>query len=507
MRTDATTAGALPNTIAALLLAVVSAGILTIGAFSGYSPAILGGLLVVGAIAASGVRLAATSHGLRAAVGITLLWVAAIAFTAATAVLASVAGDTGLAVVVSIAATLGPFSLLNNRIESYGEGTGRRILYQYFVGVCIIVAVVLAIGVAGTAGAVLATGTSIALAGLTGGPWLRVALATILAGAFIYTVKHTVRSLPLEAFVAPPQLDRLAGARDTIDRLHGDARVAIILYGLAAVLVHPDLHGDAPAAYIADAATVIQLAAHPTVLMTLTGLTLLLLVTIGFVDITRRLSSVSSLGALQTLTPPVLLLTATLGGLIAFRSQLEALILTTLPPAMTADGTVLGEILATSPLLIVLVILPVGLLAAAVVFWIPTVIASAGGNDASLAGIAGSTISLALLVIVGSITHQPFPLIIGGVIVAAVVWELGEYTTVATGELNTPRNTNRLPEGFAGITAIHTVAILLVALVAATAGVGALIVLTGVPLSLPLAVLALLACTIAVTVILFLLPG
>jgi|AntRauTorcE11898_2_1112593.scaffolds.fasta_scaffold01361_6 hypothetical protein len=510
--TRASTVGVLPEPVGVLLLALVSLGILGVGTILSYSAVHLIALMGAGALAAIGVRTAVTGEDFTVALGITVLWSAALTFALTTFLVISQSQGTILPVLIASAAALGPFSILGNTIQSYGHGAGRSVLGRYVTGTIIVTASIvalIAIGVfkttvIGLGGAVI-SGVVGSVGG--GGVWQRVVMSVVIYTAFIYSIRKAVHNLPIETLVTPRDFDRLDHVRATVDRAHTYTKLLIIGYGIVilGVYVHIQQAGREPITRTVE--TLLQIPTFPFLLLLVTGLTVLLLTALLTVAATRKVSGVSGIDIVKTLTPPIVLLTVTITGTVVFGGEITQFMVTSLPGEMVQPGTFFYGLITGQPPLIILLVLPVGLLCSAFVFSIPTMVAATGTGDASLAGVASATVSLVVLVLVAILTHQSFGVIVGGVVLAAVIWEIGEYSTVAAGEIQSPNDDSPLPNGFSSLAAVHTAATTIVAIGAIAVAMLGMVVFSGIGITETTAGIALLLSSVALAAILLVLSG
>lgn len=512
--TQASTTGSLPESIGVILLVVVSIGILSITTSIGYSPTLLIGLMGTGAIAAIAVRTAVTGSQLRVALGVTVLWGAALAFAVTAMLLVVQTPGTVLPLFVASVAALGPFSILGNTIQSYGHGAGRKVLARYVTGTLIVSAVIIALLLVTVLQETVLSWGSQFLSGTMDGaaetaPRVRVLIATILYTGLLYSARSAVHSLPLETLVSVEEFGRVATFRNHIDHIHYYTRFVFLAYLVVGIGTYAQIQRQGQSPTLDTITSIVALAAHPTLVSATAIVTAVLLFTVLVLKPVKSNSSrsnVTGLTVLKTLIPPILLLGISITATVLFGGQISELLVQSISEGLVTPGTVPHDLITTQPPLVVLLILPVGLLSSAIVFLIPTILTKLNNVDASLAGITAATMSLTGIVVLAVLTRQPFGVILGGVVLAVITWELGEYSTVAVGELQSPGD-SETPSGFTSITAVHMVATTIVAVTAVALVVAAMTVFSGVMISESIAGVALILCSIAVAAILLILSG
>lgn len=514
--TRATTAGSLPDITGGILLLLAFIGIIGIGTSFGYSPFLLALIFTAGLIAAVGVRIAATGTTSQIVAGVTLLWLSALLFTFTTVTLITSAsnaiGTVFIPLTVAAAALLAPFSLLGSTIQSFGHGTGRNVLRRYLVGtLLLVVAIVLLLvgGVFQSITSAVITGVANAVTGeqLNGlGVYPQAVFAVFLYTAAWYAARHTISELPFEVFTDPGSVDRITRIREFTDTAHHYGLVAVGLYMCVVVVSFVFTRGDPHVA--GEIALIITELGAATPLLFITSLWLIVTVTaIIFLRITRRATDVTGLQLAETLGPPLVIILSTSLITVPFREHVAEYLTTTAPGQALEQGGVLHQLVTGQPSIIVLALITVALLCSAFVLSIPSMFARARPGDVSLTGITAAVVAITALVVVAVLARQNFGVIVGGIVLAAVIWELGEYSTVAAGELASPGGERELPDGFTSLAAVHTVATTFVAVTAILFATIAVILLGSASITVTVAAVSLLLCSIALAAVISLLSG
>lgn len=514
--TRASTLGALPDPIGLVLLALVFAGFLGIGSAIGYPVRLLTVLFTTGLVAAVAVRIASTSRTGYVLGGVALLWTAAVAFTVGTVLLivqmSSVIGSVFLPLLIASAALLAPFSILGSTIQSFGHGAARSVLSRYLTGTLLLTGLIIVLLVSGVLKAVVTSVLAGAFTAVTGetftgiGVHARAFGTVFLYAGVLYIGRRVIHALPFEVFVPPRKFDRLTRIRELADRIHRYGLVAVGVYFCLTVVAFIFTRGDPhPVGELATAVTTIG-AARPVVLVALfaaVGGGIVLFI----VGVTDRLTRVSGLAMVETVVPPVALVVLTTVVTTVAGDRIATTVLDAAPGSGIEPGGVLYQLITGQPSVVVLVLVTAALLASAVVLSLPSILARLGPGDASLTGIGTGVLGVITLVVVAVLAQARFEIIVGGVVLAAIVWELGEYSTVAAGELTAPDRGAATPDGFTAAVAVHSVATTFVAVVAVGSAAAAVLIFGGATLSIPTAAVGLLLASLALAVLINLLTG
>jgi hypothetical protein len=498
--TDATTAGLLPDGPGVALLALVTVGVLALGTVLGYSTGALAVLCGAGVLGALGVRTA-TGPG-RGATGVALVWVAAFAFAATAAVVMGESGQ-GLAsllagLAVASGALLAPFAVLGSTVRLYGHGAGRRVVRRYLLGTLLLGGVAVAV-LAGTR--VLSLGWDLLPPALTyslvsGSLVRRVLVAMVVYGAALVVGVRAARAVPVAVFVEPSEFDRVWRTRGVIERAYYYGLRALGLYVVVAqilllLVAGSESDGEALRTVVGATAPPLVVTAVGTVTAVLAGVLVVLWVL-------RSVGGLSRSAVAEVIVPPIAVAT------------LAVAVVTSAPERVgtTLDGPVEPAVFEAfltdvSPGALV-GLLAVLFLASAVVFTVPTLVAGQGLGDESLAGIASATLGVVVLVVVAIAAGRGL-VVVAGVALAAVVWEFGEFVTVASGELATP--STGLPDGFGRLASVHAVATLAVTAGAVALGALVFVVATGTALSTAVGAVALVVTGLGIAALTLLLNG
>ena len=498
--TDATTAGLLPDGPGVALLALAAGGVVAVGVALGYCPVALGALCLTGALGALGVR-AATRDG-RGAFGVALLWVAAVAFAALTVVLAgeSVAGtqSLGAVLVVASATLLAPFGLLGSTVRLYGHGAGRRVVRRYLVGTLLLAGVAVALFVGSW---LLSRGWDllppVAVSELVSGTLVRrLAVAATVYWAGLFVGVRAVRAAPVAVFVAAGSFDRVRQARTTVEQLYRYGLGVVVLY-VAVALVGLGFVAEGGTAGRA-VERLLRASTWPPGVAAVGTATAVLAALLVIVSLSRSVGGLTRAAVAEVVLPP-----AVVGGVAVLAATVAAAPLGGRVDAIA--GTALAEafLTAVSPAWLV-GLLAVLFLVSAAVFATPTLVAATGLGDESLAGIASAALAVVLLVLVAVLAGQGF-VAIAGVALAALVWEFGEFATVAAGELGAPDG--RPPDGFARLASVHAVTTLVVTAGAAVLAGLVFVTATGTALSTTAGTVVLVVTGLGVGALVLLLNG
>lgn len=525
--TGASTAGLLPDTVGVVLLGTVIGTILTYGSEFGYPTRPLALIVASGIAAALGVRIAAADRSGHLVAGVTILWLSALAFTGGTVLLVVRQVPSGIVptvtvLVVASAALLGPFGIVSNTIRTYGHGTGSAILRRYLIGTLLLVVLV---GGFGALSLLRLLGLEFVLAPLPGASELlstldslpaRVVVATaVYAGAFV-ALPWAVRSFPAEVFVRVSDFDRLTAAHQSARAIsHYGIRLVfayfVVAVPTAIVSTHPqDLlgsEGGAVGVLLALAEPITRVGASRTAIVAVGSATVLVVAGLVSLGRLRGIRTVSGAAVAETVLPPATLFALLLGSATVFADRLP---LATVEPQLAAfadPGSPVYEVIAGSPGLISLGLGTLAILTSGLVLSVPVVLAGTTPGDESLVGLIASVVSLTALVVVAVFRQDSLSLILIGVGAAAIVWELGEYATVAAGELRSRGESSTLPAGFTTLLSIHTLVTLGVTAIGAAVAVGLTTIAVGATLPLTAALPAVLATVIGLAALMLLLTG
>lgn len=502
------------------LTSLVVATVLLLGVRLGYPPVSLAVLCLAGVGAALGVRNAATTDRL-AVVGVLPLWLAALVFTGVTAsLLGSAPSPTHVTVAIAAGALLGPFGVVGNTVRTYGEGTGRTLLGRYLTGTLVLAGLV---AVYGLLLATLSAGLS-NLGGSVGGGLgsllpeelaARVLYGVVLYPAVLLLVSAASDRFPAEVFVPFDDLDRVEQVRSRVDAVvRGGWQVLgglglVLAVGVGARVLRDPGDSSEGAAETVETVTlgIVGVAtARPLLGLAVVSCALLGLVVLSLY-VLREHGTASATVLTQTVGPPLALVVGVVALTTVFAGQIPMNQLSAVVEGILADGSSLSDLLTTYPSLLVLVLSTLAILVSAVVFSVPTTLAAGPAIDDSLAGLGAGVLALLLFVLAAVLGGEPGLVIVAGVAVIAVVWELGEYATVAAGELRTPSRGSGLPPDFGSLTSIHAVASLAVAAVGVLLAGGIAAIAGAATLPNSFALLAVIASALGLAGLVLLLTG
>lgn len=526
--TAASTAGVLPDTVGIVLLAVVIGTVLVFGSQLGYALTPITVISASGVVAALGVRVAATGRSRNLVLGVTVLWLAALAFTGGTVLLVVSQIESGiiasvLSAVVAAAALLGPFGVVSNTVQMYGHGAGEQVLRQYLVGTAILGVFVGALSarsllqVVGVAFFIAPLPASGDLVTILTSLSARAAAAVIVYTAALLTVPWAVRSFPVEVLVPVTALEQLTRVRGVIKTASwyglGLVFVYLLIAVLAASLVAPsDLSGarrDAVEFLSAFADPIARAGASQSVVTAVASVTVLTIVGILTLKQVRTLGNISGAAVAEAVVPPVILFTLVVSATSLLSDQLPLAILETQLAAFASPDSLVYESLSGRPGLLLLSLGTIAILVNGIILLLPAAIAAAPSGDESLVGLTASVISVITFVTVAVFDGGSLKLIVFGVASSAIVWELGEYSTVAAGELRIAGDPGGSSAGVTTLLSIHAVVTLCLAVLGVAVVIGLKTVAISVTLPLPLTVAlpAVLATIIGLTALILLLTG
>jgi hypothetical protein len=455
----------LPDRVGFALLALVTGVVVTLGASLGFGAVDLLVLCALGTAGAFSVRERTAGQRLWGVGGVTLLWVVALGFVVLLALLvtqsfALFGNPIPVALVTAAAALLAPFGVLGSTVRLYGHGAGQGVLGRYLRGTVLLVGIAVAL-LAGTLLWSFVTDAVVVSASADGVPELPAMLGQVLVAVVVYALAlvvgiRVVRQFPAAVLVPPTGFARVERARATAETVYRRARLGLLV---SVVLVFVMIAGQRPSARPVRRA--LYLATLPSVVTLIAGVVVVLALGLTALWLLRQAGGLTDRRIAEIVVPPVVftLLVGLVSGLFtdAMNQAVERQLARVFGPRAG-----IYEFLAGQSLTVLLVLLALALLCSAVVLSVPTLVAAQWLGDESLAGVASSVLALVALLGVTLATEQGGAVVVVGVVAAAVVWELGEYTTVAAGELGTEGAP--LPGGFGRLASVHTVVTLVVAL-------------------------------------------
>lgn len=494
------------------------ATVVVLGIRLGHAPGLVALLCLSGIGAALGVRNAAEQDRF-AVVGVVPLWLAALVFTVVTSALVRAAGAPVATLAIAAAALLGPFGVVGNTVRTYGEGTGRTLLGRYLAGTLVLAALVigyglllgvLTAGVESVLGAEIGNGIGSLLPTTLGG---RILAAAILFPVALYLSVRASERFPAEVLVPFQEIERVQESRSRIERLHRRGWQALGVLALLVVVGYAARFGaseadDSSADAVGTLADVILgavgvITSRPVLAGTLVVILLALLVLAG-IYVVRQYGTASATVLTQTVGPPLALVVVSIVLAAALGPWLPLGTLESIAGRIAVPESSFHTLLVDYPSLLILILSTVAILASALVFSVPTALAAGPAIDESLAGLAAAVLALVVLVVAAVVDGDHALVVVGGIAVIAVVWELGEYATVAAGELRTE---STLPPGFTTLTSIHAAASGAVAIVAAIVATTVALVAGGASLPGAFALLAIIVSVLGLTGLMLLLTG
>jgi hypothetical protein len=498
--TRATTAGLLPDGPGLAVLGLVTVGIVALGVALGYDTVALSLLCGTGALGAVGVRVVTRDN--RNGAGVALLWVAAFAFAALSMVLMGQSGG-GLASLlaalgVAAAAALAPFAVLGSTVRLYGHGAGRQVIRRYVLGALLLggIAVALVVG-----SRLLSLGWDILPPALTGSLAsgslaVQVVTAVVVYGAALVVGVRVARALPMAVFVAPSAFDRVRRTREAIERVYYYGLRAVAIYLVAAQVGLLLLAGSASETEALR--TVLRATAPQSVVAVVGTVTAALAGVLVVLWVLRTVGGFTRAGVVSIILPPVVA-----GALAVVVSTTAADRTGSFVDRFVRPSVFESFLVDVSPGVFV-GLLAVLSLACAVVFSVPTLVAGQGLGDESLAGIASAAVAVVLVVVVAVLAGRGL-VVVAGVALATLVWEFGEFATVASGELAGPAG--GLPDGFSRLASVHAVATLAVTGGAAVLGTLVFVVAAGSGLSTTVGAVVVLLTGVGIAALTLLLNG
>lgn len=521
---QASHAGTIPTAIGAGLWIVTVTGIAALTTILGYNPALILGIALAGTFAGVGVRTATTDGFMRTGIGISALWCAALLFTGTAGTLltmhATSLGDVILTTMVAVGALLVPFGLLTSTVKSYGHGAGTRVLHRYLVGTALLAGFgVLVLAWTILPSLVPSTSTILgwvqSLFGLTTGSEIPTSVVALVVYIIAQGVtEKTVAVVPTE-ILSPPNTDTDgAEYKQTILAASSYASHFITIYVVSLILaaalpavslgIPPGVKGG----LLTVASSIVTVWSYPPLVQAVGILTVLQLAFMGFIVATEKATSWSGIEIAEAAIPPAAFVGMVMvalhgagGSGMVVEALKESAFATTFPGVMSFTAST-----SATPLVLAGVI--AALIASGVMFSMPTMLAVFSPGDQSLTGITAAVIGVAGITVAAVLGAGSTVAIIGGVALTAVLWELGEYTTIAAGEIQ-PATTHQGTEqpSISPVVAVHAVTTVVVAALGMALAVAAT-TLSGIPtLSLSAAAGFLIVASLGIAIVVYLLTG
>jgi hypothetical protein len=277
-----------------------------------------------------------------------------------------------------------------------------------------------------------------------------VAIGVYVLGLFVGV--RVARAFPAAVFVDPTELGRVSRVRAAVERGYRYGLRAVWLYALLAMVLALFAAGNTTGWEPIRA--FLRVTTWPPAVALVGVVTVALAAVLTTVWLLRSVGGLSRASVVSVVLPIVTV--AVLAVLVStvFAEQVGSFADRFVQPS-TVESFLLGvsvwEFTA----------LAAGLfLSSAVVFGVPTLVAGQRLGDESLAGVASAVLAVVVVVVVAVLAGRGL-VVVAGVALATVVWEFGEFTTVASGELAAP--SAGLSKGFGRLASVHAVATLAVA--------------------------------------------
>lgn len=478
--TRASTLGAVPFSITLLLLGIALAVIYLVGSTVGFPSHLIAIAFGAGLLAAAGVRIARYQSSARLVAGITVLWTAAMLSAAATSLLIFATIDAGgsviLAVILAPAAVIVAFGIFGSTLKSFGQGVSRTVLSRYFFGTLVLAGISIGVAVLSssqTVAVVDVVATTIPAYGSSvsdGGTYVQAGVTITTLTVFLLIVRQAVHAIPFEVFVSAREMDRAEVMEHRWTRAYQGGFAVTGLYTLV-LITHSVVSGSDYTDTASILQTIVEIGATSAFHSFIVVSTVILVLLLGLFRMSQRLPNISGASVSEILVPPLIIVTVAGIGTIPFDAQLQMAL-------SNASSTPIPGFILNHTLVAVLLLLTATFLATAAVLAIPTILAGVGTGDTSLIGITSAVAGLTVIVLVAVVAGQPYAVIIPGVVATGVIWDLGEFTTVAVGETRAQTPNEPLPDGFNSLTSVHLVGTIGVAILA-IAGSGFAVYLFG----------------------------
>lgn len=515
--TRASTNGELPLPIA-VALTLLTAPILLVFTTAVGVPALHTTVLYLcGVLAAVTVTYTTTHTNTKTTIaGVVGLWLTASLFAAVTTMTVftenTVTSSPTVTVIAAAVSLLTPFGVLASSTKQFGHGAARTLLSRYLTATIILasLAVLLIMQALIRAGATTTIAhTYTVLDGITVADYsvyIRGFTATVIYTLTVFITARVISAIPFTIFFSAANTDRVERINTLVSKVYRCALAGIGVYFLlltvTAITPHITDFSLVPVLLFMS-----KLGAATPLLITATLTATAGILILGLLTVTRRLPTVTPGKTVEIFTPPLLI---TIGVVLFTRvtgnTVTNYLLQTPFGETRTQDS-IIRYFITTYPDAVLLAAFACVMVLSAVLFSIPTFIAGIQIGDESLAGLTTTVTALAVLILLSVTTHiNPF-YTITGIVLIAMLWEIGEYTTVATGELQSPRSLKTLPPDFYALLSLHAAAVTALTIIALLAGITVLLVFTTPHISATIAGTTLLLCVITFTLIIKLLPG
>lgn len=503
--------GVLPTQIGAVLTSLVIIALLSLSITLGSSPVLFLLLILGGIAAASGVKLATSDTLHWHTLGITVLWVGSLLFSAAIVGLITQASGILTPILVGTAAFIAVFGIGSSTVQTYGRGAGKTVLRHYLIGTIILVSIatILFIGEVFSSEIVgsIVTYASDA-AGIATGAESQI--AQFVVAAIVYTLLlvigfQLVWKSPIEVFVSPEKYTAVHGEGGLLQKINVFGPiflgVYIVLFVLAIVLEETTF------AIVSDTMLVFySITTHPVLIGILTGVTLLLTTLYVLLLLSKRVDHIDGSAIAEMILPPTAFLTITGILWVLIGDIVTGLIADTgITDQVDPDGLVY-QLVTLESIVLFLFIISGMLLFTSVVLSFPTGLAANTPGDQSMIGLATSVLGLVVVGAFSVFLGAPEWIVLGLILLGIIVWEVGEYGVVLTGELSPDGELTTVP-GVWEVIALHGVSTGVIGAAAAAIGYVLLLFAGVITLSMATALLAISVCVVALIMVLWMLTG
>lgn len=491
--------GTLPAAVAVVLFVLASGTVVGLARQMGVEMSAIGLALAAGVIAGGGVRIAISNQdrGIWIAIAVCVLWAGSLTFVGGLAVglSQSVIGFQPLAsafTAISVA-FLVPYGIVGGATQRFGRGAATYALRRYAIGTGVLSVMVVFLALASQ----FNTGVDTAVTVLsqvrvpTGVPLdneiVRMWVNCGLMIASVIASRQIISRIPLEVFVGVDGVSTVT----TVRRSTRKAGTYILLALLIAPFVGTVLsEADLPVTYLpvdrlAELILGLSAGVFTTTFASVVGV---VSGTIVVVKLLKTITNINPRAVVEYVIPPLIVATGGYLVVSTFSEQIAELTTdstTELIPGLTVQRLVqsIQSPYAGNPelpIVLTLALVVVALIVSAVVLLLPSLLVTgmSSGRRGSLVGVASAASGLAVLVITAAATGAGTGLVIGGVVGAVVVWEFGEYSLVAAGELTAKMNQTRgqvtSAAGIGKLLTVHGVIVGLISCLGGAAAGGAL---------------------------------
>lgn len=469
---------ALPAYATSILALITIVALVALTQPMGYPPGSLLGFFAAGTLATISAYFRDQENPLTHILSPLIFWgsIALFAGTAATTVTAGPLTEIAITGAVITTATLAGFAATSTILPSFGTGavwsmisrsTLASLLLGFSAAIVLTTTIVQApISESITALSDLLTGVSFADVSL----YARSLLFVVLYAAAIATFNTAQKRLPLEILATANELSTIASVRQLFAQFYrnglrvvgGYLILTVVVGGASFITSHPA---------IGIGKSVLEITTVTPIMLLGASLLSLSLITLTASTIKRRIPSVTSIVLVEVAVPAgvvVLFLTA----LSQFApGTIETAGATLETQSIIPGAEFLATQLAAHPV-VTLATLTTGLiLAGTTIYLIPILFVAWGVQTRSLAAVATTAAMVGGLALTTLFIETPGYITILGVTLSAVIWEFGEYVTIAMSEVTDTHETTSIqktdsPDGFLSAMSIHLAGTAFIAIVA-----------------------------------------